>query len=70
VLAALIAQHGRVISRRELARQAGLGALSERRCDSLLVALRRHLGADAIVTVRSRGWRLSPAAEATASGLL
>jgi DNA-binding response OmpR family regulator len=59
VLSVLLANRGRVISRRELARRAGLADLSERRCDSLLVAIRRALGPQAIVTVRSRGWMLS-----------
>jgi len=59
VLNVLLIHRGRVISRRELARRAGLANLSERRCDSLLVAIRRALGPDSVVTVRSRGWMLS-----------
>jgi DNA-binding response OmpR family regulator len=59
VLNVLLINRGRVISRRELARRAGLANLSERRCDSLLVAIRRTLGPDSVVTVRSRGWMLS-----------
>ena len=59
VLRVLLANRGRVISRRELARRAGLANLSERRCDSLLVAIRRALGPESVVTVRSRGWMLS-----------
>ncbi|MEX0847671.1 MAG: helix-turn-helix domain-containing protein [Ilumatobacteraceae bacterium] len=62
VLGILLAHCGRVVSRRELSRQAGLANLNERRCDSIIVVLRRHLGADAIVTVRSRGWMLNPVA--------
>ena len=37
VLAVLLSNVGRVVSRRELSRQAGLAELSERRCDSILV---------------------------------
>jgi DNA-binding winged helix-turn-helix (wHTH) protein len=69
VLNVLLANRGRVISRRELARRAGLATLSDRRCDGLLVAIRRALGANAVVTVRSRGWMLSDEAVATASAL-
>jgi DNA-binding response OmpR family regulator len=66
----LVANRNRVIGRRELARQAGLVDLSERRCDSVLVGLRRVLGHDAIVTVRSRGWMLAAAAADAATDLL
>ena len=59
VLSVLLANGKRVISRRELSRRAGLANLSERRCDSLLVSIRRALGPQSVVTVRSRGWMLS-----------
>jgi DNA-binding winged helix-turn-helix (wHTH) protein len=67
VLQALIDNSGRVIGRRELARRAGLVEQSERRCDAIIVTLRRLLGADAIVTVRRRGWRLEPSSVPYAS---
>lgn len=54
----LLANAGRVISRAELARRAGLADLSARRCDSLIVGIRRAIGADRVVTVRRRGWML------------
>jgi DNA-binding winged helix-turn-helix (wHTH) protein len=69
VLSVLLVNRGRVISRRELARRAGLANLSERRCDSLLVAIRRALGPESVVTVRSRGWMLSDEAIGPASAL-
>lgn len=62
VLLALAEATGKVVSRRELARRIGIENLSERRCDSLLVGVRRVLGPDAIRTVRSRGWMLQPQA--------
>ena len=49
---------GRVLSRNEISRRAGLGDLSARRCDSLIVGIRRCLGPDRIRTVRRRGWML------------
>jgi len=59
VLTVLVEHHRRVVGRRELARLAGLADLSNRRCDSVLVDLRRVLGPDSIITVRGRGWRLA-----------
>ena len=59
MLAVLLESQGRVIGRRELARRAGLTDLNERRCDSLLVQLRRLLGPTSIITVRRRGWMLA-----------
>jgi DNA-binding response OmpR family regulator len=64
VLFALAEDAGKVVSRRELARRIGVENLSERRCDSILVGVRRVLGPDAIRTVRSRGWILQPGAYA------
>jgi len=49
---------GRVLSRAELARRAGISDLSDRRCDSLIVGIRRHLGPGRVRTVRRRGWML------------
>ena len=49
---------GRVLSRHELARRAGLGDLSPRRCDSIIVGIRRAIGAEQVQTVRRRGWML------------
>jgi hypothetical protein len=66
----LVANHRRVVGRRELARQAGLAELSDRRCDSVLVGVRRLLGPDSIVTVRSRGWMLAEHAMPRAIALL
>lgn len=54
----LAANAGRVVSRQELARLAGLADRSERRCDSLIVGVRRAIGAQRVRTVRRRGWML------------
>jgi DNA-binding winged helix-turn-helix (wHTH) protein len=51
-------------------RLAGLTDVSSRRVDSSLVALRRVLGADNIITVRRRGWILSDEAQKLAVKLL
>ena len=60
VLAVLRAAGGRVLSRADLARAAGLEGLSARRVDGVLVRLRRALPEGALVTVRGRGWALTP----------
>ena len=58
----VLVQHaGKVVSRSEIAREAGIADLNVRRCDSLIVGIRRSVGADRIVTVRRRGWMLIPA---------
>jgi DNA-binding response OmpR family regulator len=69
VLAVLIANRGRVVGRRELSRLAGMADLSERRCDSVLVSIRRILGPDSLITVRSRGWMLNEEAIAASEAL-
>jgi hypothetical protein len=48
-----------VVSRSELARAAEIADLCDRRCDSLIVGIRRAVGAERIVTVRRRGWMLT-----------
>ena len=70
VLEVLVRFSGRVVSRHELARQSGLADRSERRCDAILVEIRRVLGADSIRTVRSRGWMLSPQGLGAAHSML
>ncbi|CAN5355071.1 hypothetical protein BH23ACT3_BH23ACT3_08340 [soil metagenome] len=55
----LATNSGRVLSRHEIARAAGIGDLSERRCDSLIVGVRRVVGPDRVRTVRRRGWMLT-----------
>ena len=58
MLEVLRAAEGRVVSRADLARSAGLSDLSARRVDGVLVGLRRVLPAGVLVTVRGRGWAL------------
>lgn len=70
VLRSLIACSGRVVSRRELSRLAGIADLNERRCDSLLVSIRRALGPESIHTVRGRGWMINHAAIDQATSML
>lgn len=54
----LATEAGRVLGRGEIARRAGIANLSTRRCDSLIVGIRRVVGAQRVVTVRRRGWML------------
>ena len=70
VLRALVTCSGRVVSRRELSRLAGIAELNERRCDSLLVSIRKVLGPDSIHTVRGRGWMINLSAIDQATSLL
>jgi len=70
VLRVLVEFSGRVVSRHELARRSGLADRCERRCDAILVQIRRQLGNDEIRTVRSRGWMLLPGAADSARKLL
>jgi DNA-binding response OmpR family regulator len=55
----LVRHRGKVLSRSELSRMAGISNLSERRCDSLIVGIRRRVGSERVVTVRRRGWMLT-----------
>ena len=70
VLRVLIDNAGRVVSRLELARRAGISQFGERRSDSLIVTIRRALDPDAIRTVRGRGWMLVDSARDRARELL
>ena len=70
VLAVLVEDHGRVVDRSSLRHRAGLGELSPRRCDAVLVRVRAALGDDAIVTVRRRGWMLRTEAIAIAAAIV
>jgi len=56
VLRVLIDRAGRITSREDLNKLAGLSG-SQRRCEAVLVNLRRALGDGAIVTIRRRGWK-------------
>jgi two-component system response regulator QseB len=58
VLDVLRSAQPRVVSRRELVRQAGLRECSPRRVDAIVARLRRRIGPNSIRTVRGRGWAL------------
>lgn len=70
VLRTLLAAKGRVVSRETIVRDGGLGHLSARRTDAVIASLRRRLGADAVLTVRQRGWMLTLAGAELARTLL
>lgn len=70
VLSVLVRAQGRVLSRAAILRTAGLKHLAERRCDTCIVAIRRALGSDSVVTVRGRGWRLVDGSTDDAMALL
>ena len=70
VLQVLLESSGRVIGRDYIARQTGIESSAARRVDASLVALRRTLGQDALVTVRSRGWMLTSEGHAVAEEFL
>jgi DNA-binding response OmpR family regulator len=70
VLEILVESSGRVVGRDFIARQTGIESSAARRVDASLVALRRTLGQESLLTVRSRGWMLTPEGEASARALL
>ena len=59
VLGVLARSTGRVLGRASIMRLANIDHCSSRRCDTAIVSLRRVLGANAIMTVRRRGWMLT-----------
>ena len=62
LLQVLLAAGGRVVSRTELKRRIGLAGAADRRCDDLLVNVRRAVGPGVVQNVRGRGWRVEPEA--------
>jgi len=69
VLRVLVHRAGRITSREDLNKLAGLSG-SQRRCEAVLVNLRRALGDGAIVTIRRRGWMLDNSVAAMAVTLI
>jgi DNA-binding winged helix-turn-helix (wHTH) protein len=69
VLRVLVHRAGRITSREDLNKLAGLSG-SQRRCEAVLVNLRRALGDGAIVTIRRRGWMLDNSVATIAVALL
>lgn len=69
VLRVLVSRAGKVTNRDDLNKLAGLAG-SHRRCEAVLVTLRKVLGEGAIVTIRRRGWMLDESSVAHATTLL
>ena len=69
VLRVLVARSGRITNRDDLNKLAGLSG-SQRRCEAVLVNLRKALGDEAIVTIRRRGWMLDNSVVAAAIALI
>jgi DNA-binding winged helix-turn-helix (wHTH) protein len=69
VLRVLVDRSGKITSRDDLNKLAGLGG-SQRRCEAVLVNLRKALGDGAIVTIRRRGWMLDNSVATIAVALL
>ena len=59
ILGVLARSRGRVLGRVSIMRLADIDHCAVRRCDTAIVSLRRVLGANAIMTVRRRGWMLT-----------
>ncbi|CAB4612368.1 unannotated protein [freshwater metagenome] len=70
VLRILVASAGKIVGRDFIARQSGLDSTCARRVDASLVAIRRWLGSDALITVRRRGWMLTSEGQETAETFL
>ena len=70
VLRVLVESPDRIVGRETIARRAGLDGVSIRRADASIVVLRRVLGPNSVVTVRSRGWMLAEEFHAAAISLL
>ena len=69
VLRVLVERSGKITSRDDLNKLAGLSG-SQRRCEAVLVNLRKALGDGAIVTIRRRGWMLDNSVAAMAVALI
>jgi DNA-binding winged helix-turn-helix (wHTH) protein len=69
VLRVLVDRSGKITSRDDLNKLAGLNG-SQRRCEAVLVNLRKALGDGAIVTIRRRGWMLDNSVGTIAVALL
>lgn len=69
VLRVLVSRAGKVTNRDDLNKLAGLSG-SQRRCEAVLVTLRKALGEGAIVTIRRRGWMLNESSVTEATTLI